>query len=157
PPMKQPDVRERMLTILLELLADHGVEDIEIIIATGIHRRMKAAEVRHMVGDKIFEAYWPDRLYNHDAEDPDNMVEVGTTDRGEVIELSCRAVASEWLIYPNIHFVPMNGGHKSVAVGLCSYKSLRPHHNPDTIRASDSYMDPRKSQLAHDIGRMGRL
>ncbi len=157
PPMKQPDVRERMLTILLELLADHGVEDIEIIIATGIHRRMKAAEVRHMVGDKIFEAYWPDRLYNHDAEDPDNMVEVGTTDRGEVLELNRRAVESDLLIYANINFVPMNGGHKSVAVGLCSYKSLRPHHNPDTIRASDSYMDPRKSQLAHDIGRMGRL
>src|SRR5690606_21892907 len=115
PPMKQPDVRERMLTILLQLLADHGVEDLELILATGIHRRMKAAEVRHMVGDKIFEAYWPDRLYNHDAEDPDNMVEVGTTDRGEVLELNRRAVESDLLIYANINFVPMNGGHKSVA------------------------------------------
>ena len=26
-----------------------------------------------MVGDKIFNAYWPRRLYNHDAEDPTNM------------------------------------------------------------------------------------
>ena len=36
----------------------------------------------------------------------------------------------------------MDGGHKSVAVGLCGYESLRAHHKPETIRASDSYMDP---------------
>jgi len=157
PPMRRPDVRERILTIVLELLADHGIDDIEIIIATGIHRRMKANEVRHMVGDKIFDEYWPDKLYNHDAEDVDNMVEIGCTDRGEVLELNRRAVESDLLIYANVNFVPMNGGHKSVAVGLCNYKSLRHHHNPDTIRASDSYMDPRKSQLATDISRFGKL
>ena len=79
PPMRGPDVRERVLEIVLALMADHGVDDIEIIVATGIHRRMKAAEVRHMVGRRVFEAYWPDRLYNHDAEDRDNLVEVATT------------------------------------------------------------------------------
>src|SRR5688572_2085722 len=85
PPMKRPDVRERVLTILLEMFADHGVEDVEIIIATGVHRRMKAEEVRHMVGDRLFDAYWPDRLYNHDAEDSANMVVIGETEHGEVL------------------------------------------------------------------------
>jgi hypothetical protein len=73
PPMRRPDVRERVLTIVLGMLADHGVENVEIIIATSLHRRMTASEVRHIVGDKIFEAYWPNRLYNHDAEDPKGM------------------------------------------------------------------------------------
>ncbi len=157
PPMRRPDARERVLTIVLELLADHGVEDIEIIIATGVHRKMKAHEVRHIVGDRIFDAYWPDRLYNHDAEDKANLVEIGETRHGDVLELNRRAVESDLLIYVNLNFVPMNGGYKSVAVGLTSYRSLRPHHNPKTIRASDSYMDPHKSQLATDIGAMGRL
>ena len=40
PPMRRPDVRERVLTVVLELLADHGVDDVEIIIATSVHRRM---------------------------------------------------------------------------------------------------------------------
>ncbi len=40
PPMRRPDVRERVLTIVLELLADHGVDDVDIIIATRVHRRM---------------------------------------------------------------------------------------------------------------------
>ncbi len=41
----------------------------------------------------------------------------------------------------------MDGGHKSVAVGLCDYEILRPHHEPQTIRDSDSYMDPASSEL----------
>jgi hypothetical protein len=157
PPMRAPDVRERVLEIVLELLANHGVSDVELIIATGIHRRMKAHEVKHMVGKRIFDAYWPDRLYNHDAEDYDNLVAIGTTPHGDVLELNKRAAESDLVIYVNLNFVPMNGGHKSVAVGLCSYKSMTPHHNPHTIRKSDSYMDPERSALAHDIRRMGKL
>lgn len=157
PPMRRPDVRERVLSVVLELLADHGVDDVEIVIALGIHRRLKAHEVRHIVGDKIFDAYWPERLYNHDAEDRNNMVVIGHTDHGEPLELNRRAAESDLLIYVNLNFVAMNGGYKSVAVGLCSYASLRPHHNPHTIRGSDSYMDPARSRLAHDIGRMGKI
>ncbi|MCE7892167.1 MAG: DUF2088 domain-containing protein [Sorangiineae bacterium PRO1] len=157
PPMRAPDVRGRVLEIVLALLADHGVDDIEIIVATGIHRKMKAAEVRHMVGDRVFSAYWPDRLYNHDAEDHDNLVELGTTDHGEVIEMNRRAVESDLIVYVNLNFVPMDGGHKSLICGLTSYRSLSAHHNPETIRGCDSYMDPKKSELATRVCRMGRL
>jgi len=157
PPMRRPDVRERVVTILLEELADFGVEDVEIIVATGVHRRMKPHEIRHMLGDRIFDAYWPDRLYNHDAEDTANMVEIGHTPHGHKLSLNRRAVESDLLIYANMNYVPMNGGYKSVAVGLCDYQSLRSHHNPHSIRASDSYMDPYRSKLASDIEVMGRL
>jgi hypothetical protein len=141
PPMKRPDVRERILRIVLPLLAEHGVTDIHIIIATGVHRRMKPNEIRHILGD----------------EDHDNLVEIGATEQGEIIDLNRRAAESDLIIYVNLNFVPMNGGHKSVAVGLTSYRSLRYHHNPDTIRGSDSYMDPHKSRLAHDISRLGKV
>jgi lactate racemase len=157
PPMRRPDVRERVLTIVLDLLADHGVDDVEIIIATSVHRRMKPAEVRHMVGDKIYNAYWPKRLYNHDAENLANMKYVGTTDAGEEVELNKRAVESDLVIYVNLNLVPMDGGHKSVAVGLCGYRSLRAHHNPKVMRECYSYMDPSSSALATSVDRMGRL
>ena len=157
PPMRRPDARERVLEIVLAMLADHGVDDIEIIIATGIHRRMKPQEVRHMVGDRVFNEYWPDRLYNHDAEDKDGMVELGRTELDEPVDLNRRAAESDLVIYANITFVPMNGGHKSVAVGLASYRSLRPHHNPEAIRQSNSYMDPAGSELSTRIARMGRV
>ena len=157
PPMRRPDIRERVLTVVLDLLADHGVDDVEIIIATSVHRRMKAFEVRHMVGDRIFDAYWPDKLYNHDAEDPDNMVYLGETELGEEIELSRRAVESDLIVYVNLNLVPMDGGHKSVAVGLCGYRSLRAHHNPKVMRDCYSYMNPETSALNDSVTRMGRL
>lgn len=157
PRMKQPDVRQRVLEIVLPLLADHGVDDIEIIIATSLHRRMTGPEIRYMVGDKVFNAYWPKRLYNHDAEDADNMVELGETELGEVVELNRRAVESDLIIYVNVNLVAMDGGHKSVAVGLCGYKSLRAHHTPKTMRNCHSYMDPDNSALATSVERMGRL
>src|SRR6185312_16065422 len=35
--------------------------------------------------------------------------------------------------------------------------SLRPHHEPHTIRASDSYMDPARSALSKKVDRMGAI
>ncbi len=157
PPMKRPDIRERVCTIVLDLLADHGVDDVEIIIATSVHRRMKEFEVRHMLGDKIVDAYWPRKLYNHDAENAANMKYVGATDEGEEVELNKRAVESDLVIYVNLNFVPMDGGHKSVAVGLCGYRSLRAHHNPRVMRDCHSYMDPSSSALNTSVMRMGKL
>ena len=147
PPMRRPDIRERVLTIVLDMLTDHGVDDVEMIIATSVHRRMTGPEVRHMVGDRIFNKYWPDKLYNHDAEDPDGMVYLGATDLGEEVELNRRAVESDLIIYVNLNLVPMDGGHKSVAVGLCGYRSLRAHHNPKVMRDCHSYMNPETSAL----------
>ncbi len=157
PPMKRPDVRQRVLEIVLEQLRDHGVDDFHIIIATSFHRRMREWELRNMLGDKIVDAYWPKRLYNHDAEDPAGMKYVGTTDNGEPVVLNRRAVESDLLIYVNLNLVPMDGGHKSVTVGLCGYDSLKPHHNPHVMRKCHSYMDPPKSALNTVVERMGKV
>jgi lactate racemase len=157
PPMVTPDIRQTVLEILLELLDANGVDDVHLIVATSLHRRMTPAEMKRMVGAKIYDAYYPDRFYNHDAEDPDGMVHLGKTDLGEPLNINRRAAESDLLIYLNVNFVPMNGGHKSVAVGLCDYESLRAHHEPQTIRDSDSYMDPARSELATKIQRLGKL
>jgi hypothetical protein len=157
PPMKRPDVRERILTILLDLFTDHGVDDVELVVATSVHRRMRGWEIRHMVGDRIFDKYWPKKLYNHDPEAPGNMKLIGTTDLGEEVEISRRAADSDLIVYVNLNFVPMDGGHKSVTVGLCGYRSLRSHHNPKVMRNCHSYMDPASSELATSVERMGRL
>jgi hypothetical protein len=61
------------------------------------------------------------------------------------------------LVYVNINLVAMDGGHKSVATGLASYKSLRHHHNPLTMQKSRSFMDQHRSELHSSNWRMGRL
>jgi hypothetical protein len=157
PPMVRPDVREIVLDIVCEMLADHGVDDVHIIVATCLHRRMTDPEIRRMVGEKVWKAFAPDRLYNHDACDPDGMVTLGTTGHGEVVEMNRRAAESDLVIYVNINLVPMDGGHKSVGVGLCGYESLKAHHTPRTIVDSKSFMDPPRSALATSVDRIGTV
>jgi len=157
PPMRTPDLRQQMLEIIIQILEDHGVEDYEMVVALALHRPMTANEIKRMVGPSIFKQYYPDRLYNLDAEDPDGMVILGQTDQGEDVQIMRRAAESDLLIYVNINYVPMNGGFKSIGTGLSGYKSIRHHHNPATILKCDSYMDPENSALYDSNKRMGKI
>jgi len=156
PTMRAPDIRQRVIEQVLTLAAQAGVDDVELIAANALHRRMTAAEIRHIVGDRVFRSFWPDHLVNHDAEDVAGMKFIGQTEHGEDIEINRRAAESDLLIYVNINLVTMDGGHKSVPVGLASYRSLRPHHNVSTMLRSTSYMDPGHSALHGSAERMGR-
>ena len=103
---------------------------------------MTEEELRHALGDRVYDAFAPHGLLTqHDAEDPDNLLFIGETDQGEEVEINKRAATSDLLVYVNINLVAMDGGHKSVATGLASYRSLRHHHNPQTMRHSKSFMD----------------
>ena len=83
PPMRRPDIRQRVIEAVLDLAAAAGVDDVHLIAALALHRRMTEAELRHAVGDRVYDAFAPrGLLYNHDAEDPDNLVYLGTTAAG---------------------------------------------------------------------------
>ena len=158
PPMRRPDVRQRVIEAVLDLAAEAGVDDVHIIAALALHRRMTEAELRHAVGDRVYDAFAPHGLlYNHDAEDPDNLAFLGTTPQGEEVEINKRAAESDLLVYVNINLVSMDGGHKSTATGLASYRSLRHHHNVQTMQHSRSFMDRHSSELHSSNWRMGKV
>jgi len=158
PPMAAPDVRQRVIEAVLDVAAEAGVDDVELIAALALHRRMTEAELRHAVGDRVYDAFAPSgRLYNHDAEDPSGMVILGTTPHGEVVQMNRRAAESDLLVYVNINLVSMDGGWKSTATGLSGYPSLRHHHNVRTMQASKSFMDQHRSELHSSNWRMGKV
>ncbi len=157
PKMWRPDIRESVLKIVLETLAAKGVEDVHIIIATSFHRRMEPFEIKWAVGSTIFRKYYPDRLYNHDGEAPGGMTELGTTEHGERVRINRRAAESDLVIYVNINLVPMDGGDKSVGVGLCDYPTLQAHHTPQTILKCDSYFDHTRSEMHRSCSRIGKI
>jgi hypothetical protein len=130
---------------------------VKLIVANSLHRRMTPAEIKRAVGERVFRSFWPDALTNHDAEDPDGLTYIGQTDRGEDVEINKRAAESDLLVYVNINLVAMDGGHKSVPVGLGSYRSLRHHHTVHAMVNSRSFMDPSNSALHQSCARMGRL
>ena len=157
PPMRTPDVRQQVIEQVLERAYRAGVDDIHLIAALAVHRRMTPAELRRAVGPRVFDAFYPDRLYNHDAEDPDGIAVLGDTEQGEAVELNKRAAESDLLVYVNINLVTMDGGHKSVPIGLGTYRSLRAHHNVHTMRHSRSFMDPPASELHRSARRQGEI
>jgi Lactate racemase N-terminal domain len=158
PPMRRPDNRQLVIEQVLDLAAEAGVDDVVLVAALSLHRRMTESELRHALGDRIYDSFAPHGLLGqHDAEDPANLVYLGETDLGEEVEINRRAAESDLLVYVNINLVAMDGGHKSVATGLASYRSLRHHHNARTMMSSRSFMDQHRSELHSSNWRMGRL
>ncbi|HWD25407.1 MAG TPA: lactate racemase domain-containing protein [Acidimicrobiales bacterium] len=158
PQMQPPDVRQRVIEAVLDAAAAAGVDDVVLIAALALHRRMTDVELRQALGSRIFDAFAPaGLLLQHDAEDPHGVIFLGETDQGEEVEINRRAAESDLLVYVNINLVAMDGGHKSVATGLASYRSIRHHHNVKTMQHSRSFMDMNHSELHTSNWRMGRL
>ena len=158
PSMEAPDIRQLVIEAILEKAANKGVDDVTLIAALALHRRMTESELRHILGDRVYDSFSKSkRLTQHDAEDPDNLVHLGMTDKGEDVEINKTAATSDLLIYVNINLVSMDGGHKSIATGLASYKSIRHHHNVKTMVHSRSFMDRHNSELHSSNWRMGKL
>jgi len=158
PKMRRPDIRQRVIEAVLDMAAEAGVDDVHLIAALALHRRMTEDELRHAVGDRVYDAFAPrDLLYQHDAEDPENLAFLGTTPEGEEVEINKRAAESDLLVYVNLNLVAMDGGWKSTATGLASYRSLRHHHNPHTMQHSRSFMDQHRSELHKSNWRMGKV
>src|SRR3546814_5683140 len=87
PPMRKPDVRQRVIEAVLDVAAAAGVDDLHLIAALALHRRMTEADLRHAVGDRVYDAFAPSgNLYNHAPEDHDNLELIETTQHGEAAE-----------------------------------------------------------------------
>jgi hypothetical protein len=158
PPMVKPDIRQRVIEAVLDLAAQAGVDDVMLIAALALHRRMTEAELRQALGGRVYDAFAPSkRLVQHDAEDPDGMVTLGATKHGELVRMNKRAAESDLLVYVNINLVSMDGGWKSTATGLSDYASLKHHHNVRTMQHSTSFMDQHRSELHHSNWRMGDI
>jgi len=158
PSMRAPDIRQRIIEQVLDMAAAAGVDDVHLIAALALHRRMTESELRHALGDRVYDAFAPQgALYNHDAEDPDGMVELGQTRHDEAVTMNKRAAESDLLVYVNLNIVSMDGGWKSTATGLSSYTGIRHHHNVQTMQNSRSFMDRHASELHKSNWRQGEV
>ena len=66
-------------------------------------------------------------------------------------------VESDLVIYVDTIQIPLNGGHKSVAVGMGTYNSIAPHHSPHMTAEIPHVMQPEHSNMHDCIERMSRV
>ncbi|MEA3253869.1 MAG: lactate racemase domain-containing protein [Chloroflexota bacterium] len=159
PQQKVPGFREIAIRVLLEELDKLGVnpDNIRLVCAVGLHRKWTTRELSTIVGEQLAYRLSPSKLFNHDAEDKDNLVFLGETKRNQEVEVSRLVTDSDQLIYISQPWSPFNGGWKSVVVGLSSYRSIRHHHRPFPKASGKSTMDPRRSAFPRLLNEMGEV
>jgi hypothetical protein len=111
-------------------------ENISLLCANALHRKFSHDELARLIGEQTVATH-ADRLTCHDAEDPENIVDLGTTDSGYDVQLNRAVSDSDLLIYLNSSTMRgFSGGWKSVCVGLSTYRSISHHHTPDIMSMS---------------------
>ncbi|GAB4259576.1 MAG: lactate racemase domain-containing protein [Thermoleophilia bacterium] len=154
PPLVDP--RQVVLRAVVARLTAAGVrrEDIALVCANGLHRRWTARELRPIVGATLARRFG-DRVECYDAEDPGANVSLGRTESGLVVEVSRRVTDADLVVYVGVPWTEMNGGHKSLACGLATYRCVAQHHRAG-VQAASPLMEPESSHMHRCLGEIGR-
>jgi nickel-dependent lactate racemase len=131
-------VRRLAIEAVLDELAEAGVPETNarLVCANALHRQWTSEELARVLGQELVERFG-ERLSCHDAEDPDNLVHLGTTASGYDVEVHRGVVESDLTVYVNAQcHMGFGGGWKSVAVGLSTWRSIRWTHTPDGMSMS---------------------
>jgi lactate racemase len=124
PRMRRPDIRGKVIEAVLTRAAAVGVDDVALVSANGLNRRMTAEELQHIVGERVFRSFFADGLLtNHDAEDASSLAKIGSTEAGE-IAVNARAAGSDLLIFVHLVVDQPDGGLAAIAAGLGSTATI---------------------------------
>lgn len=135
------------LPTLLMALNDKGITSSQITItfATGTHRGPTEAEAKQILGEGICKSFG-DRIFTHDPEDTDNLVEIGVTSAGTRVVVNRRVHESDRIILTGSvvlhYFGGFGGGRKSFVPGLASTETIAQNHARNLHPENDE-LDPR--------------
>ena len=121
---------ELYLPILVEELNRCGIadQDIEVVIALGIHRQQTAEEHRKILGS----LYGRIVVHDHECDDPEQLVDLGQTSSGLPVQINQRVMAADRLIVTGTvglhYFAGYGGGRKSLVPGVASRTTCMATH-----------------------------
>ncbi len=141
-----------LLPPIVRALNQAGIpdRDIFIVFALGIHRKQTEAEWREIVGDEIAGRL---RLYDHDATDDSNLVAIGTTSFGNVVEINRQVWEADRIILTGeiiFHLIAgYSGGRKSLVPGVAGFRTTTFNHRmifdsrcrPGTLEGNPAHED----------------
>jgi hypothetical protein len=160
--MHETSHRRVVIPLLVERLLAAGVaeEDITLVCAIGLHRKNTEDEFREYLGDAIVDRFRGPRLVNHDPEEPDGIVDLGTTGHGDMVEVN-RAVVEADLAIMIGHsagnpYGGFSGGYKMPCTGLTTWRSIRCHHTPGTMYRHDFVPISSGSHFRHQLTQIGQ-
>ncbi len=134
---KCPD-KELLIPILEILEKEINKENIRILIASGMHKKMSYDEKVEKYGKLICEQY---EIIDHDANDDNMLVSLGATKNGNIVKISKIALESDFLISLGVvephQFAGYSGGYKTVSIGIADDGTIGRTHSAKTLKKSE--------------------
>ena len=160
PKMRRPDIRQRVIEAVLDLAAEAGVDDVHIIAALGLHRRMTrgraAPRARRPRLRRVRAARPAVPARRRGLRQPRRTSARPT--QGEEVEINKRAAESDLLVYVNINLVAMDGGWKSHGHRPRQLPLPAPPPQPETHgRTAAASWTSTSSELHKSNWRMGKV
>lgn len=118
------------LPVLVEELNRCGIpdDDIEIVIALGIHRKQTEVEHRKILGP----LYGRIAVHDHECDDPKELLDLGHTSSGLPVQINRRVMAADRVIVTGTiglhYFAGFGGGRKSLVPGVASRTTCMATH-----------------------------
>ena len=125
---------ERLIPWLLEFLRDVPREQILLLNQTGTHRPNTTTELEKMLTPAVVRNY---RVVNHEAEDSDLLIQLGTTRDGTPALVNKHAVEADVRIVTGFiephFFAGFSGGIKGIVPGVAGLKTVMSNHGARNI------------------------
>lgn len=136
--------RKVSIRVILGELYAAGVDknNITLLFSNGLHPRTSEKEARQILGDDLYDEFNSiGRVTSHDSEDYDNLVDLGTTPRGDRVIMNKLVYDSDIAILightQGNPYGGYSGGYKHCATGITHWKSIATHHVPSVMHRKD--------------------
>lgn len=150
--------RKVAIPLAIEELERAGVarKDILLVCSNGLHRKNYPHEIQGMLGEPLFSEFWANnQIINHDSEDWDHLVDLGTTERGDHVIMNRQVFESDVAVLIGHTlgnpYGGYSGGYKHSATGLTHWKSIAAHHVPGVMHAPDFVPVSGSSVMRHKM------
>ncbi|TVQ39623.1 MAG: DUF2088 domain-containing protein [Spirochaetaceae bacterium] len=136
--------RKTTIPLILEQLSAVGIPDANILLicSNGLHRKNTREEIRSIIGEEVFGRFWHcGRIVNHDSEDWDNLVDLGSDENGSRVIMNRKVYEADLAILIGHTlgnpYGGYSGGYKHSATGITHWRSIAEHHVPDVMHRED--------------------
>jgi nickel-dependent lactate racemase len=154
--------RKVVLPQILDQLELAGVspKNIRLVCAIGLHRKNRHEEFRSYLGQQVLDRLPKDNVVNHDAEDPQNMVDLGRSSLGDPVQVNRCVVESDLTVLightAGNPYGGFSGGYKMPSTGLTSWRSIASHHSPSSLYRDDFVPASTKSRFREQLTAIGQ-
>lgn len=136
--------RKVSIPLIIEECLKAGVKksNIRLICSNGLHRKNTKTEIKRILGEELFNQYWwTGQITNHDSEDYENLVDLGTDAQSNPVIMSKDVFEADLAVFIGHTlgnpYGGYSGGYKHSATGITHWKSIASHHVPDVMHRDD--------------------